>query len=101
MPRARRLAPTAMILAAVLTAGSGASAVSMRLNSDNHKATQAAGTTGSLAPTQLALPVAPEPAALPPGTTEQPHASTAIAQVPRPHRLIEATLLVTSAKPLS
>ena len=102
LPRARRLAPTAMILAAVLTAGSGASAVSMRLNSATDKATEAARAPAPIASTQLALPEAPEPASLPPGTTfqaQQP--DTATARVPRPQRLIEATLLVTSGRPLS
>ena len=100
-PRTRRLAPTAMILAAVLTAGTAASAVTIRLNSDDHKSTQAAAVTGPVS-NRLALPDAPKPAALPPGTTAVPtKADATTATVPRPHRLIEATLLVTSGRPLS
>ena len=100
-PRTRRLAPTAMILAAVLTAGTAASAVTIRLNSDDHKSTQAAAVIGP-ASNRLARPEAPKPAALPPGTTAAPTKSEATtATVPRPHRLIEATLLVTSGRPLS
>jgi peptidoglycan DL-endopeptidase CwlO len=99
-PRTRRLAPTAMILAAVLTAGTAASAVTMRLNSDEHKATRAAAAPPSVSG-RLALPDAPQPAALPPGTTAASKPSATTARVPRPHRLIEATLLITSDRPMS
>ena len=102
MPRTRRLAPVAMISAAVLTAGTAASAVTFRLNSGEHKSTQAALAPAPIASSRLALPDPPQPAALPPGTTADPAPDKGpTVRVPRPHRLIEATLLVTSSRPLS
>jgi hypothetical protein len=89
-----------MILAAVLTAGTAASAVTIRLNSDEHKATQAVAAPPAVS-THLALPDAPQPAALPPGTTAASKPGVNTSRVPRPHRLIEATLLVTSERPMS
>jgi len=98
----RRFAPAAMTVAAVLTAGSGASAVTMRLGADNQHAAQAAA--APVSPARLLLPNAPAPAAaLPADTTAKDDSagSTAVAAVPRPHRLIEASLLITSDRPLS
>jgi hypothetical protein len=88
-----------MILAAVLTAGTAAGAVTIRLNSDGHKVTQAAAAPGPMSG-RLTLPDPPQAAALPPGTTAEAKPEAATVRVPRPHRLIEATLLVTSGRPI-
>lgn len=98
-PRARRAAPLLLTLTAVLTAATGASAVTLRLSSDARSAAveRAAGPAG------LRLPGSPAPAGPAPAATRQVSADVTPHQiaVPRPKRLIEATLLVTNDRPLS
>lgn len=94
-PRARRTAPLLITATAVLTAATGASAVSLRL-SDNSKpvAKQAAG---------LRLPDAPLPAAPAPDASRQSAADVtpSLVKIPRPKHLVQATVLVTNKKQLS
>jgi cell wall-associated NlpC family hydrolase len=98
--RRLRLATPATITAAlVLTAATGASAVTVRLAHDVPADALAADRPATA---RLSLPEPPAPAAEAPGTSAQGSAvSPALTQVPRPDHLIEATLLVTSPKPLS
>ena len=95
-PRARLTAPLLITVTAVLTAATGASAVSLRLSDDSAKsaAPQAAG---------LRLPDAPLPAAPAPDASRQSAADVtpSLVKVPRPKHLVQATVLVTSTKPLA
>jgi peptidoglycan DL-endopeptidase CwlO len=94
--RLRTATPATITAALVLTAATGASAVSLRMSNE----VPAAAADHPV--TRLALPAPPVPAALPPSATAQRAAvSTALTKIPRPDRLFEATLLVTSPKPLS
>lgn len=97
--RRLRLATPATITAAlVLTAATGAGAVTVRLAGDEPARTAA----DRPATARLSLPGSPAPAAAAPGADPQrAPLSSAVSQVPRPKRLYEATLLVTSPKPLS
>ena len=79
-----------------MTAATGASAVTVRW----HAAPAAAGkpaAAAAAAPSHLALPAPPAPAAdaPPPDKQVAQAAPTSIGRVPRPKKLIEATLLVT------
>ena len=95
-PRARLTAPLLITVTAVLTAATGASAVSLRLSDDSAKsaAPQAAG---------LRMPDAPLPAAPVPDASRQSAADVtpSLVKVPRPKHLVQATVLVTNTKPLS
>jgi hypothetical protein len=91
----------ALVTASLLTAATGASAVTARMASGHPTHIVAAS---AHRPASLALPAAPPPAALPPEAEETPAGPSetpAVAKVPRPRRLIEATLLVTGPKTLS
>jgi cell wall-associated NlpC family hydrolase len=92
--------PLAITTAVVLTAATGASAVSLRMTGDNATPKRP---VHAAAATRLALPPAPAPAAPAPGTIAASSADVApaVGRVPKPHRLVEATLLVTTPKPLS
>ena len=96
--RLRITAPVAIVMAGAVTAAAGASAVTMRSGGAHH---HLASTHGVAA---LALPAAPAPAAPAPSTeTETASAplSASVAAVRRPHRLVDATLLVTGRHTLS
>lgn len=98
-PRARRAAPILLIAVAVLTAATGASAVTMRLgDAPAHVAAASAAK-----PAGLQLPEAPAPAAPVPDAsrTSAADVTPGLVRVPRPKHLIEATVLVTNAHPLS
>jgi peptidoglycan DL-endopeptidase CwlO len=95
-PRARRTAPLLITATAVLTAATGASAVSMRLGSDHSSArTEAAAS--------LQLPDSPLPAADLPDASRQSAADVTptLVKVPRPKHLVQATVLVTNKNKLS
>jgi len=98
-PRARRLAPAALTVVAVLTAATGASAVTMRLTG----APAHLAASSSTVPDGLQLPQAPAPAAALPTSsrTSAADVTPGLVQVPRPQHLIEATILVTDAHPMS
>ncbi|HET6816462.1 MAG TPA: C40 family peptidase [Mycobacteriales bacterium] len=101
-PRLKAIAPIAITTAAVMTAATGASAVTVRL----HPPTPAAKVAAAPAkPGQatLSLPAPPAPAADPPSAETSASRSTAGRSdvVLRPKRLIEASLLVTSPIPLT
>ncbi|MDQ1694739.1 MAG: peptidoglycan DL-endopeptidase CwlO [Frankiaceae bacterium] len=97
-PRARTATPLGITLAIVLTAATGAGAVTMR----GHHATPQPQPR-PLAASHLELPAAPAPAAPAPGVTARSSADVTPAQVrvPRPHGIVEATVLVTTRSPLS
>ena len=97
-PRARRTAPFLIITAAVLTAATGASAVTLRLGEPGGRPVAAAQHGAG-----LQLPAAPIPAAAVPDASRQSAADVrpGLLRVPRPKHLVEATLLVTSHKPFS
>jgi hypothetical protein len=99
-PRLKAVAPLAITTATVMTAATGASAVTGRLSSPAPARPLAAAAP---ALSHLALPAPPAPAADAPaaGQTDVQAAPTSIGRVPRPRRLIEATLLVTSRSPLT
>lgn len=96
-PRARRTAPFLITAAAVLTAATGASAVTVRLSDAAGRPAVSAQGAG------LALPAAPVPAAAVPDASRQSSADVrpGLLRVPRPKHLVEATLLVTNHKPFS
>jgi cell wall-associated NlpC family hydrolase len=90
-----------LTVTAVLTAATGASAVSLRLTAaPSHPVAAAQHAAG---PAGLELPAAPSPAADAPDASRQSSAdvSPGLVRVPRPKHLVEATLLVTNHKPLS
>ena len=98
-PRLRISTPVAITAAVVLTAATGASAVTMRLTDADtrlaptvHHVTQAAAS----APLDLLPPPAPAKA-----VPTQQAAPVSAARVPRPHKLVEATVLVTTTRTLS
>jgi peptidoglycan DL-endopeptidase CwlO len=101
-PRLRTAAPVALTVAIVLTAATGASAVTAR----NDPARPAAAPRPvTPAPTHLALPAPPAPAdAAPAASASRVHevaaSATRVARVARPKHLVEATLLVTARSPL-
>jgi hypothetical protein len=99
VPRARRTAPFLLTVTAVLTAATGASAVTLRLSDEPRNPVAAQRTV----PAGLELPDAPVPAAAVPDASRQSAADVTpgLVRVPRPKHLIEATLLVTNRKPLS
>src|SRR4051794_11222389 len=100
-PRLKAFAPMALTAAAVMTAATGASAVTVRLHAAPTATGKAALSTVA-APSHLALPAPPPPAADAPSTDVSTEAApTAPGRVPRPKRLIEATLLVTGRAPLT
>ena len=98
-PRARRTAPFAITVAAVLTAATGASAVTVRLNDAPARAAAAS----AAGPATLALPDAPAPAAPAPDAsrTSAADVTPGLVRVPKPKHLIQATLLVTNRHVLS
>jgi cell wall-associated NlpC family hydrolase len=72
----------------------------MRLSDDGSAAD--ASVQAAAAPRQLSLPEPPAPAAPAPGNFAEPATQGALVpRVPRPHKLVEATLLVTTRTPLS
>jgi hypothetical protein len=86
---------------AVLTAATGASAVTMRLHAGHPQAT--AAQRAALSP-GLQLPVSPAPAQPAPADTSRKSAadvSPGLVRVPRPKHLVEATVLVTNRHHLS
>jgi len=97
-PRARRIAPFAITVAAVLTAATGASAVTARLN-----AAPARSVAKSAGPASLLLPTAPAPAAPAPDAsrTSAADVTPGLVRVPKPKHLIQATVLVTNSHVLS
>jgi hypothetical protein len=85
---------------AVLTAATGASAVSLRLGADSPSSTA----RHSAAPAGLQLPDAPLPAADVPDSSRQSSSADVtpgLVKIPRPKHLIEATVLVTNRRPMS
>jgi cell wall-associated NlpC family hydrolase len=98
-PRARRTAPFAVTVAAVLIAATGASAVTARLNSAPARsaAVKASG------PASLLLPSGPAPAAPAPDAsrTSAADVTPGLVRVPKPKHLIQATVLVTNTHVLS
>ena len=98
-PRARRTAPLLLTVVAVLTAATGASAVSLRLSdAAGHSRNVAQRAAGA----GLELPDAPVPAAEVPASRQSAaDVRPGLVRVPRPHHLVEATLLVTNHKPMS
>jgi len=99
-PRLRTAAPVALTLATVLTAASGASAVTARGHAASASKPQAAAAAASH---RLALPAPPTPAAeitSAGASAAASNVSAGVSRVPRAHRLVEATILVTSNKSL-
>jgi peptidoglycan DL-endopeptidase CwlO len=100
-PHVHPAVPIALATAAVLVAGTGASALTLRA-SDTHArhavSTAAAARTAPL--THLTLPAVPAPATIPGGIATVATAP-AVAIVPAPRRLVAPTLLVTSTRSLS
>lgn len=101
-PHVHPAVPIALATAAVLVAGTGASALTVR--SDDRPAHHT--TTTSAAPltkplTHLSLPAAPAPASIPDGVATTTATAPAVATVPTPRRLVAPTLLVTSTRTLS
>ena len=94
-PRSLRTAPLLITATAVLTAATGASAVSMRLGDDSTSRPQAASS--------LLLPDSPLPAAPAPDASRQSSADVtpSLVKIPRPKHLVQATVLVTAKKQLS
>jgi peptidoglycan DL-endopeptidase CwlO len=100
-PRLKAVAPLAITAAAVMTAATGASAVTVRLHAP--AAAKVASAPAAARHTVLSLPAPPAPAAQAP-SSQLPVASRAGARtgrVPRPTHLLEASLLVTSRSPLT
>ena len=96
--RLRTATPLAITTALVLTAASGASAVTARLSGGGAAATRAMPAE----PRPLTLPDPPAPAAPVPSSLTTPASEGAVVpRVPRPHHLVEATLLVTTHTPMS
>jgi len=98
-PKVRTATPFAITGALLLTAASGASAVSSRIG-EQHAAKPAARTQSAAA---LSLPDAPAPAASAPASASRSSARALPVdyRVPRARHLVEATVLVTSPKPLT
>jgi peptidoglycan DL-endopeptidase CwlO len=98
-PRARRIAPIALTVAAVLTAATGASAVTFRLNAAPAHPAAAQGS----GPTGLRLPSTPAPADPAPtaSRTASADVTPGLVRVPKPKHLIEATVLITNRRPLA
>jgi cell wall-associated NlpC family hydrolase len=98
-PRARTATPFAIVTAIVLTAATGASAVSARMGDDKPAAVAAADSK----PAGLRLPDAPAPAAPAPASASRsaPRTAPVNLRVPPAGHLVEATVLVTSRKPFS
>ena len=80
-----------LVTASLLTAATGASAVTVRM-SGNH-ATHVIAAAHH--PVTLSLPAPPAPAGPAPGANDAFTATPTVAKIARPKRLIEATLLVT------
>ncbi|MDQ1747973.1 MAG: peptidoglycan DL-endopeptidase CwlO [Frankiaceae bacterium] len=103
-PHVHPAVPVALATAAVLVAGTGASAVTMRgADRQAHHLRTVAAPAAKAPLTHLSLPAAPASASLPDAvasSTVTPPAP-AVATVPRPRRLVAATLLVTSGRTLS
>jgi len=101
-PHVHPAVPVALATAAVLVAGTGASALTLRHDvAPAHHVRTAAGTAAKKPLTHLALPPAPAPASVPDGIATATTTAAAVAQVPRAHRLVAPTLLVTSSRTLS
>lgn len=102
-PHVHPAIPVSLATAAVLVAGTGASAVTMRGpdRPAHHIRTAAAAPKAPLH--HLALPAAPAPASLPDGiaTATSTSATSTVPTVPKAHRLVAPTLLVTSGRTLS
>jgi peptidoglycan DL-endopeptidase CwlO len=99
VPRLKTIAPLAITTAAVMTAATGASAVTVRLHAPA-TADKAASVAAPVKRPALSLPAPPTPAAQAP-SAQMPAASTRTGRVPRPTHLLEASLLVTSRTPLT
>lgn len=103
-PHVHPAVPVALATAAVLVAGTGASALTLRGDDrpDHHHVGVAAAAAPKASLTHLTLPGGPAPASLPDGVSENTPATTpAVATVPRARRLVAPTLLVTSGRSLS
>ena len=97
----RTAAPMAVVAGLVLTFATGAGAATVR-----HSATPAAHSAKiqAAAPTgTLALPAAPAPVGPPPPSADSSSSvvTDSVTSVPRPHHLVDATLLVTGPRTLS
>jgi cell wall-associated NlpC family hydrolase len=98
---ARPAVPAALAVVAVLVAGTGAGAVQLRAAHTPASAHHSPARTTAPARGLSLLP-APAPAAPVPGDIETAAApATGVPHVPAPHRLVPATLLVTSSRSLS
>jgi peptidoglycan DL-endopeptidase CwlO len=102
-PRVRAVAPLALTGVAVMTAATGASAVTVRLQHGVAAAKAPAAVAAAPAPAGLELPAPPAPAASAPGdvSASSQAAPTTTGRVPHPRRLIEATMLVTGRSALT
>jgi cell wall-associated NlpC family hydrolase len=102
-PHVHPAVPIALATAAVLVAGSGASAVSMRGdNPARHAIASTHPAAAKTALTHLALPPGPAPAApLNGGIATASTPAATVPMVPRAKHLVEPTLLVTSGRTLS
>jgi len=100
-PHVHPAVPIALAAAAVLVAGTGASALTVRAGDPaaHHVVTAAAAPAKPLI--RLALPAAPAPASIPGGIASTATVTPAVAIVPAPRRLVAPTLLVTSSRTLS
>src|SRR3954465_6955243 len=101
LPTMGTAAPFAVPAALLLSAASGASAVTLRKHTTHHAATASAQSTAART---LALPAPVASAAPAPPVSENSAPIPVggdVATVPRAHRLVEATLLVSTARPMS
>jgi hypothetical protein len=96
--RGRSLGPVALVTATVLTFATGAGAATVRHGGTHaHKPAAVVSQAGT-----LALPAAPAPAsAAPTADSASETLSESVTAVPRPKRLVDATLLVTGPRNLS
>jgi cell wall-associated NlpC family hydrolase len=100
-PHIHPAVPVALATAAVLVAGTGASAVTLRGGNTAAPHARTATATPKKALTHLSLPAAPAPASLPDSVATATVSTAAVKTVPRARRLIAPTLLVTSNRTLS
>lgn len=96
LPRTFRVGPVALLVASLLTAATGAGAATVRNSAVHAHHASAAGQRLA----SLALPPV-QPAAAPPPDASTLAPTSSDAKVPRPKRLIDATLLVTGPHSLS
>lgn len=98
-PHARRIAPIALTAVAVLTAATGASAVTFRLGDTTaHAVASRAAGQGTLLLPSTPAPADPAPAA---SRAASADVNPGLVRVPKPKHLVQATALVTNDHPLS